>query len=232
MRKQTPWPKAAGESDPSPPLAMDQDPEAVYFLYREAWVEWDARVREDMVQRAAKRCVTRILRQKRGRTDVEASPPTLPLTAAWMLWPNQGRSTLGKVLGEMRISTAKKQVLQSIAGAFPGNAVLHKWRIVSSPACTLCGHPAEMQSHIQCLCPALSALKEASIRAYHNIAKRLWQGIRASDRHDTVLPVTTPLANISRQTHIIALLPVTARHGRAGPEYKTIFPTHRQSSEV
>ena len=54
----------------------------------------------------------------------------------------------------------------------------------------------------------------------------------ASDRHDTVLPVTTPLANISRQTHIIALLPVTARHGRAGSEFKMLFPTHRQSSEV
>ena len=168
---------AAAESDPARPLAMDQDPEAVYFLYREAWVEWDARVREDLVQRAAKRCVTRILRPKRGRTEVEASPPMLPITAAWMLRPNQGRSTLGQVLGEMRISTAKKQVLQSIAGAFPGNAVLHKWRIVSSPACTLCGHPAETQSHIQCLCPAL---KEARIRAHHNIAKRLWQGIRAA----------------------------------------------------
>jgi hypothetical protein len=88
-------------------------------------VERDARVR-DLVQRAAKHCVTRILQPKRGRTGVEASPPTLPLTAAWMLWPNQGRCTLGQVLGEMRISTAKKQLLQSIAGAFPGNAVLHK----------------------------------------------------------------------------------------------------------
>jgi ribonuclease HI len=39
---------AAAESDPARPWAMDQDPEAVYFLYREAWVEWDARVREDL----------------------------------------------------------------------------------------------------------------------------------------------------------------------------------------
>ncbi len=98
---------------------------------------------------------------------MEALPPTLPLTAAWMLRPNQGWSTLGQVLWEMRISTAKKQVLQSIAGAFPGNAVLHKWHIISSPACTLCGHPAETQSHIQYLCPAL---KEARTRAHHNIA--------------------------------------------------------------
>jgi ribonuclease HI len=166
----------AAELDPARPLAMDQDPEAVYFLHKETWVEWDARVREDLVQRAAKRCVARLLRPRRGRMGAEASPPTLTLTAAWMLRPNQGRSMLGQVLGEMRISAAKKQILQSIAGAFPGNAVLHKWRIVSSPACALCGHPAETQSHIQCLCPAL---QEARIRAHHNIAKRLWQGIMA-----------------------------------------------------
>jgi len=167
---------AAAESDPARPLAMDQDPEAVYFRHKEMWVEWDARVREDLVQRAAKRCVERLLRPRRGRMGTEASPPMLSLTAAWMLRPNQGRSMLGQVLGEMRISAAKKQILQSMAGAFPGNAVLHKWRIISSPACALCGHPAETQSHIQCLCPAL---QEARIRAHHNIAKRLWQGIRA-----------------------------------------------------
>jgi hypothetical protein len=121
---------------------MDQDQEAVYFLHKETWVEWDARVREDLVQCAAKRCVARLLRPRRGKMGTEASPPTLTLTAAWMLRPNQCRSTLGQVLGEMRISAAKKQILHSIAGAFPGNAVLHKWRIVSSPACALCGHPA------------------------------------------------------------------------------------------
>ncbi len=88
-------------------------------------MEWDAWVREDLVtvlvQGAAKSCVTRILWSKRGRTDVEASPPTLPLTAAWMLLLNQCLSTLGQVLGGMRISTAKKQVLQSIR--------LHCWRV-------------------------------------------------------------------------------------------------------
>ena len=167
---------AAAQSDPARPLAVDQDPEVVYFLHKEMWVEWDARLREDLVQRAAKCCVARLLRPRRGRRGAEASPPTLTLTAAWMLRPNQGRSTLGQVLGEMRISAAKKQILQSIAGAFPGNAVLYKWRIAPSPACTLCGHPAETQSHIQCLCPAL---QEARIKAHHNIAKRLWQGIRA-----------------------------------------------------
>ena len=173
----------AAESDPGRAIALDQDPEAVYFLYREAWVEWDARVRENVVQRAAGRCINRILKPKCGRAGVEASPPTLPLTAAWMLRPDQGRSTLGEVLGEMKISPAKKQVLQSMAGAFPCNAVLHKWGIVPSAACALCGHPAETQSHIQCLCPALS---EARIRAHHNIAQRLWKGIAESTKKWTI----------------------------------------------
>ena len=170
---------AAAESDPARSIALDQDPEAVYFLLKETWVEWDARVREDLVQRAAEQCVTSILRPKRGRAGAEASPPALPLTASWLLRPNQGRSTLGKVLREMKISAAKKQVLQSIAGAFPCNALLHKWGKLPSPACALCGHPAETQSHIQCLCPAL---KEARIRAHHNMAHRLWRGITDSTR--------------------------------------------------
>jgi hypothetical protein len=65
----------------------------------------------------------------------------------------------------MKISAAKNQVLQSIAEAFPCNAVLHKWGVVPSAACSIriCCHAAERQSHIQCLCPAL---KEAWIRAH------------------------------------------------------------------
>jgi hypothetical protein len=88
--------------------------------------------------RPAELYLNSILRPKRGRAAAEASPPTLPLTVAWMLRPNQGQDTLGRVLGEMRISTAKKQVLQSMAGAFPCNAVLHKWGIAPSAACSLC----------------------------------------------------------------------------------------------
>ena len=101
-------------------------------------------------------------------------PPALPLTASWMLRPDQGRSTLGQVLKTMKVGTAKKQVLQSIAGAFPCNALLHKWGMVSSAVCALCGAPAETQSRIQCLCPVL---KDARIRAHHNLAHRLWKGI-------------------------------------------------------
>jgi hypothetical protein len=77
----------------------------------------------------------------------------------------------------MKISTAKKQVLQSIAGTFPCNTVLHKWGKVPSAACDHCCHPAETQSHIQCLCPAL---KEGLIWAHRNKAQRLWKGIADS----------------------------------------------------
>jgi hypothetical protein len=147
-------------------------------------VEWDARVREDLVQRAAEQYVTSILRPKQGREGGEAPPPALPFTASWLLRPNQGRSTLGKVLGEMRSPLRRsRQVLQSIARAFPCNAVLHKWGMVPSAACALCGHPAETHSHIQCLCPAL---KEARIQAHHNMAHLLWRGIEALTRGYTI----------------------------------------------
>ncbi len=100
--------------------------------------------------------------------------PALPLTASCMLQPDQGRSTLGQVPKTMKIDLAKKQVLQSITGVSPCNALLHKWGMVSSAACALCGAQAETQSHIQFLCPAL---KDASILVHHNLAHWLWKGI-------------------------------------------------------
>ncbi len=90
---------AAADSDPGRPVAMDFDPEAVHFMYREAWVEWDANRREDVVQRAAELCLNRMLRPKRGRAGTEASPPALPLTSAWMLRPKQGRDTQERCWG-------------------------------------------------------------------------------------------------------------------------------------
>jgi len=165
---------AAAETDPARDVELDLDPEAVHFLFKGKWVEWDMSFREDLTQKAAEQCLSRILRPKRRRGGQEAAPPALPLTASWMLRPDQGRSTLGQVLKTMKIGSAKKQVLQSVAGAFPCNALLHKWGMVSSAACALCGAQAETQSHIQCLCPAL---KDARIRAHHNLAHRLWKGI-------------------------------------------------------
>ncbi len=79
----------------------------------------------------------------------------------------------------MRISTKKKQVLQSITGAFTCNAVLRKWSVAPSAPCTLCGHPVETQSHIQFLC---LALKEARIRAHHILVQMFWRGIEDASK--------------------------------------------------
>ena len=71
----------------------------------------------------------------------------------------------------MKISASKRRTLQSLAGMFPCNAILYKWKLTSSPACTLCGHIVENLAHVQCVC---QALKEARIRAHHNLVRKLW----------------------------------------------------------
>ncbi len=149
---------AAAETDPVRDVKLDLDPEAVHFLFKRKWVDWDTSLREDLTQKAAEQCLSRALQPKRGRGGQEAVQSALPLTASWMLWPDQGRSTLGQVLKTMKIGSTKKQVLQSLVGAFPCNAQLHKWGMIFSAACALCGALAETQSHIQCLCPALSSV--------------------------------------------------------------------------
>ena len=80
----------------------------------------------------------------------------------------------------MKTSASKRRTLQSLAGMFPCNAILYKWKIASSPACSLCGHATETLSHVQCVCPAL---KEARIRAHHNLVTMLWGRLeKASSR--------------------------------------------------
>jgi hypothetical protein len=85
----------AGECDPARSVALDQDPEAVYFLMKQAWVEWDARVREDLVQQAAEQCVTRTLQPRRGWAGEGARPPTLALTVSWQLLPDRHKAWSG-----------------------------------------------------------------------------------------------------------------------------------------
>jgi hypothetical protein len=77
----------------------------------------------------------------------------------------------------MKISTAKKRVVQAIAGQFSCIAVLYKCGKAPSAACALCGNHAETHNHILCFCPAL---KEARIRDHptNNFAQRLWKGIK------------------------------------------------------
>ena len=169
---------AAAELDPSRPV--DLDPETAYFYYRGAPIQWDTRLREELIQRSAAQCLQRTLQPGRRRTGQGGEAPALPLTAAWMLRPGQGRRLLGIALEELVVSSKKRQVIRSIAGAFPCNALLAKWYPDRSAACVLCGHATETQSHIQCICPAL---KEARIRAHHNLANTLWAGISAAGRN-------------------------------------------------
>jgi hypothetical protein len=44
---------AVAESDSAMPAGIELDPHAVHFLWKETWVEWDSRVRQDFVQIAA-----------------------------------------------------------------------------------------------------------------------------------------------------------------------------------
>ena len=155
---------AAAELDPSRPI--DLDPEAVYFYLGDTPVEWDARLKGHLVQIAAKQSREALLRSS-------ASGP-MSLTASWLLRPLQGRGTLGAVLHALQPCAAKRRVLQVIGNTFPCNAVLHKWQRAPSAGCSLCGHPAETVAHIQCVCPAL---KDARIRAHHNLAGMLWQRV-------------------------------------------------------
>jgi len=164
----------AAELDPSRPL--DLDPEAVYFYLKGVPVEWDARLREHLTQVAASQSMALIGKPTRRR-DGTVTPAHIPLSTAWLLRPDQGRSTLGAALSGMKISASKRRTLQSLAGMFPCNAILYKWKIAASPACTLCGHAAETLAHVQCVCPAL---KEARIRAHHNLVMMLWSRLEKS----------------------------------------------------
>jgi hypothetical protein len=58
---------AAAESDSVMPAGIELDPDAVHFLWKETWVEWDSQLRQDLlvVQRAAELYLNRILRPKR-----------------------------------------------------------------------------------------------------------------------------------------------------------------------
>ena len=47
----------------------------VYFLLKETWVEWDARVREDFVQQAAEQCAPAFSDRNEGGRAQGPRPP-------------------------------------------------------------------------------------------------------------------------------------------------------------
>ena len=109
----------------------------------------------------------------RPRRDGAARP--IPITTAWLLRQDQGRQVLGKTLHGRKNDSAKRRILQTLAGAFPGNALLCRWKLRATATCDLCACPAETQAHIQCVCPAL---KGARIAAHHTLAGMIFDRVR------------------------------------------------------
>jgi hypothetical protein len=104
---------AAAESDSAMSVGIELVPEEVHFLWKEVG-------RPSPAGPGSKSCRpvlpsrSQLPKALAGRRRGLA--PTIPLMDALA---KSGRDTLGRVPGEMRIFMAKKQVLQSIAGAFP-----------------------------------------------------------------------------------------------------------------
>ena len=112
---------AAAELDPT--RSQDVDPEGVCFRYRGTFVPGNSRLSRELTQVSATQPVLRV-RLRRG----VAAPRSVPLSASWLLRPNQGRKTLEEVMARMRRATpAKRQVLQSLAGMYLGDARLLRW---------------------------------------------------------------------------------------------------------
>jgi hypothetical protein len=137
------------------------DPEGVHFRYKGSLVPWNSRLRLELTQVAAAqwaaKCVRPIV------CCGQMAPLHVPITTSWMLRPNQGRKILGAVLTRMKVASAK-EVMQSLTGMNPGNALMFKWGLKPSPVCTLYWHVSETQTHIQCVCPAL---KGERIQVHH-----------------------------------------------------------------
>ena len=58
---------AAAKLDPARAVEPDLDPEAIHFLFKEKWVEWDTSLREDLAQKAAEQCARRPSADERAR---------------------------------------------------------------------------------------------------------------------------------------------------------------------
>jgi hypothetical protein len=129
-------------------------------------------LRDYLIQVAADRAAEELGRPKLRR---DGSERPVPITTAWMLRQDQGRQVLGKVLRRRKPDSAKRRVLQTLAGVFPGNAILCRWKLRTAATCDLCACQAETQAHIQCVCPAL---KGARIAAHHTLAGMVFEWVR------------------------------------------------------
>ena len=164
---------AAAEADDSPlSSALHLDPDTVHFYVNGAPAVWGAAVRNCLIQRAADR-VAADLNLPLLKRDGTPRPATI--TTAWLLRQDQGRQVLGQTLRKLKTDSSKRRVLQTIAGVFPGNALLCRWKLRATATCDLCAGPAETQAHVQCVCPVL---KSARIAAHHTLAGMVFNAVR------------------------------------------------------
>ena len=163
---------AAAEADDSQlSNALHLDPDSVHFYLNGTPAVWGAVVRNQLIQKAADRIAADYGRPRMMR-DGTAKPVTI--TCAWLLRQDQGRQVLGQTLKKLKLDSSKRRTLQTIAGAYPSNALLCRWKLRPTAICDLCACPAETQSHIQCVCPAL---KGARIAAHHTLAGMVFNAV-------------------------------------------------------
>ena len=178
--------RAAEEGDVETAALSHADSKAVRFCLRGRLTEWGAGVRRALAQVETSHyqaLLTERLTRQATSDEPGADLPddrrggrAVSLTAQWLLRPEQGRQYLGAAMAEMRHGAAKRRVMQTVAGLFPCQALLHRWGKAPSPQCLLCSGDTESVAHIQCWCPAL---KEARIAAHHAIAAHIMQMLQA-----------------------------------------------------
>lgn len=173
---------AAGQD----PTQNFMDPLTVYFHLHDRPVSWGPRLRKHLcVVAASKRYesfrekkVSRDMASEESDSAHHTDTQLMNWTENWLSREGTGRLVLGKVLHQLEIGQDKRRILQTIAGKFPGQALLHQWGRADSARCLLCNAQSESQCHIQCLCPRLERARTA---AHHQIARCLWSEI--TQRH-------------------------------------------------
>ena len=163
------------------------DPHTVYFYLHERLVAWGPRLRKHLCAVAATWQYNCLRDKKVSRDSISADADPVQLSGArtmnwtesWLACEGMGRSLLGTALQHMETGSAKRRILQTIAGTYPGRALLHRWGRAESPQCPLCDAQAESLCHIQCLCPRLEGARTA---AHHQVARCLWSEIERRQR--------------------------------------------------
>ena len=107
---------------------------------------WGAGIRRALTQVAGKQVRDRLIarqRQESGsdtRVEQRRQGQRVSLAAQWLLRQDEGRAFLGSesAMADFRYGTKRRRIMQTIAGAFPCQALLHRWGKAASPQCLLC----------------------------------------------------------------------------------------------